>query len=107
MKVYSLLIVTALLLETCSAGIWGSSEVHQVDPQQAERDLPDTPTSKYDYKLSFKKPYYYNNSVPFWSTGGGKENDASALANTFRCASGGGLYSTFTFYPKYKRMDLV
>ncbi|RCH87134.1 hypothetical protein CU097_002357 [Rhizopus azygosporus] len=68
MKVYSLLIVTALLLETCSAGIWGSSEVHQVDPQQAERDLPDTPTSKYDYKLSFKKPYYYNNSVPFWST---------------------------------------
>ncbi|KAG0748297.1 hypothetical protein G6F62_001109 [Rhizopus arrhizus] len=69
MKTYSILVVTSLLLKTCSAGIW-SSDTNQVDPVEAEKDLPESPTSKYDYKLSFKKPYYYNDSVPFWSTGG-------------------------------------
>lgn len=84
MKTYSILVVTLLLLKTCSAGIW-SSDTNQVDPVEAEKDLPESPTSKYDYKLSFKKPYYYNDSVPFWSTGGGNfwENKAAAHINVY------------------------
>ncbi|KAG1474688.1 hypothetical protein G6F56_000197 [Rhizopus delemar] len=69
MRSFSVLIAASFLLNTCSAGIWGP-EVNQVDPLEAEKRLPESPTSKYDYKLSFKQPYYYNQSVPFWSTGG-------------------------------------
>ncbi|KAG2197099.1 hypothetical protein INT46_008700 [Mucor plumbeus] len=68
MKFFGIIAVSSLLLlETCSAGLWGSSKV---DPIQAEENLPFAPTSKFDYKLSFKKNFYYNGSVPFWTMGG-------------------------------------
>ncbi|OAD08982.1 hypothetical protein MUCCIDRAFT_89854 [Mucor lusitanicus CBS 277.49] len=68
MKVFGIVAVSSLLLlETCSAGLWGSSKV---DPIVAEENLPFAPTSKFDYKLSFKKNFYYNGTVPFWSMGG-------------------------------------
>ncbi|RCI04273.1 hypothetical protein CU098_012594 [Rhizopus stolonifer] len=67
MKVYSVLFISSLLLQSCSAGLWGNKKE---DPIQAEYKLADNPASKFDYKLSFKKNYYYNNTIPFWSTGG-------------------------------------
>lgn len=30
-------------------------------------------TKRMDYKLSFKIPYVYNETIPFWSTGGGRQ----------------------------------
>jgi hypothetical protein len=71
MKVFSILVVSSYLLQTCSAGIWGSGS-NKVDPIKAEENLPQAPISKYDYKLSFKKNFYYNDTVPFWTTSGGK-----------------------------------
>ncbi|KAI8643491.1 legume-like lectin family-domain-containing protein [Parasitella parasitica] len=68
MKSFGVVVISSLLLlETCSAGIWGSAKT---DPIQAEENLPFAPTSKFDYKLSFKKNFYYNSSVPFWTLGG-------------------------------------
>ncbi|KAI7877870.1 legume-like lectin family-domain-containing protein [Mucor mucedo] len=67
MKVFSILAITSCLLQACSAGIWGSNKK---DPIQAEENLPLAPTFKFDYKLSFKKNFYYNETVPFWTTGG-------------------------------------
>lgn len=72
MKLSSILTVSSLLLiQSCSAGLWGSSS--KTDPIVAEGNLPSAPISKFDYKLSFKKNFYYNGSVPFWTTGGGKQ----------------------------------
>lgn len=68
MKFFSILAVSSCLLQACSAGIWGSSKT---DPIQAEQDLADAPATKFDYKLSFKKNFYYNGTVPFWTAGGG------------------------------------
>ncbi|KAI9358212.1 legume-like lectin family-domain-containing protein [Pilaira anomala] len=67
MKVYSIFAISTCLIQACSAGIWGSNKV---DPIKAEANLPKAPISKYDYKLSFKKNFYYNNTIPFWTTGG-------------------------------------
>lgn len=69
MKIYSILAISSCLLHTCSASIWGSDKV---DPIKAEENLPLAPTFKFDYKLSFKKNFYYNDTIPFWTTGGGK-----------------------------------
>ncbi|KAI8997225.1 legume-like lectin family-domain-containing protein [Pilobolus umbonatus] len=66
MRITSALLLT-VLVQTCSAGLWGSSKS---DPIKAEKDLPSAPTSKYDYKMSFKKPYYFNGTIPFWNTSG-------------------------------------
>jgi hypothetical protein len=71
MKILSLLVLSSCLLQSCSAGLWGSSKV---DPIAAEQDLPLAPTSRFDYKLSFKKNFYYNETVPFWTTGGGNKS---------------------------------
>lgn len=68
MKIYSILAVSSCLLQACSASIWGSNNV---DPIKAEKDLADAPPSKFDYKLSLKKNFYYNGTVPFWTAGGG------------------------------------
>ncbi|KAI8877898.1 hypothetical protein K501DRAFT_37597 [Backusella circina FSU 941] len=61
MKIHSLLSIVPLLLAVCEAGLFGSSK---------EPEIEDAPLFRYDYKLAFKKPYYYNDSVPFWETGG-------------------------------------
>jgi mannose-binding lectin 1 len=66
MKIHSLLSIVPLLLAVCEAGIFSSSK----EQDSSINDAP--PTFRYDYKLAFKKPYYYNDSVPFWETGGGK-----------------------------------
>ncbi|KAI8973534.1 legume-like lectin family-domain-containing protein [Mycotypha africana] len=75
MKIRGILFVSSLLLQSTMAGLWGSSSNNGkkkkvMDPITAEKNLPSAPTSKYDYKLSFKKNYYYNGSIPFWTAGG-------------------------------------
>ncbi|KAI8886725.1 hypothetical protein K501DRAFT_213266, partial [Backusella circina FSU 941] len=67
MKAYSIITATLLLIHTCSASLWGTDKV---DPIAAEQALPPVPVSKYDYKRSFKKPFIYNETIPFWSAGG-------------------------------------
>lgn len=51
---------------TALAFPWSSSSNSQQDDtvQQA-------PSAKLDYKMTVKKPYLYNGSIPFWSSGGG------------------------------------
>ncbi|CDS07930.1 hypothetical protein LRAMOSA01879 [Lichtheimia ramosa] len=50
---------------TALAFPWSSSSNSQQDDtvQQA-------PSAKLDYKMTVKKPYLYNGSIPFWSSGG-------------------------------------
>jgi hypothetical protein len=46
----------------------------QQDSKFRKVEHPQAPPFKLDYKLSFKKPYYYyNNTIPFWTTSGGKQ----------------------------------
>jgi len=41
------------------------------DSKFTQVEHPQAPPFKLDYKLSFKKPYYYNNNtIPFWTTSG-------------------------------------
>ncbi|KAH8550988.1 legume-like lectin family-domain-containing protein [Umbelopsis sp. PMI_123] len=51
---------------------------------------PQASPFKLDYKLSFKKPYYYNNTVPFWITSGDviKAADCIRLAPSVPGAKG-------------------
>ncbi|KAI9486396.1 MAG: legume-like lectin family-domain-containing protein [Benjaminiella poitrasii] len=71
MKTLSIFAIATILIQSCSAGLWGSgSSSNKVDPIKAEENLPLAPTSKFDYKLSFKKNFYYNGTIPFWTTGG-------------------------------------
>lgn len=72
MKIFSIFVVSSLLLQSCSAGLWGNDKS---DPIAAEEKLPQAATSKFDYKLSFKKNYYYNGTIPFWTTGGGNTRE--------------------------------
>ncbi|OAD65154.1 hypothetical protein PHYBLDRAFT_160889 [Phycomyces blakesleeanus NRRL 1555(-)] len=48
-----------MALQPCSAGFW--------DPVPLD-STPKTPAppARLDYKLSFKDPFYYNGSIPFW-----------------------------------------
>lgn len=68
MKAYSIITATLILAHTCCASLWGSDKA---DPIAAEQALPPVPVSKYDYKRSFKKPFIYNETIPFWHAGGG------------------------------------
>ncbi|KAI9284404.1 legume-like lectin family-domain-containing protein [Umbelopsis sp. AD052] len=50
-----------------NAGFFGGSD----DNSKSTRvENPQAAPFKLDYKLSFKKPYYYNSTVPFWQTSG-------------------------------------
>ncbi|KAI7906969.1 legume-like lectin family-domain-containing protein [Cokeromyces recurvatus] len=68
MKPIRILVIATFLFQSTYAGLWGSS--NKADPIKAEANLPFAPISKFDYKLSFKKNFYYNGSIPFWTTGG-------------------------------------
>ncbi|KAI8580692.1 hypothetical protein K450DRAFT_235529 [Umbelopsis ramanniana AG] len=48
-------------------GFFGGSDE---DSKTTRVENPQAAPFKLDYKLSFKKPYYYNNTVPFWQTSG-------------------------------------
>ena len=39
-----------------------------------ELDKTPEPNKKHDYKLTFKKPYYFNGTVPFWDIYGSKSS---------------------------------
>jgi hypothetical protein len=49
-------------------GFFGGSDQ---DSKSTKIENPQAAPFKLDYKLSFKKPYYYNNTIPFWQTTGG------------------------------------
>jgi hypothetical protein len=49
-------------------GFFGGSDQ---DSKTSKIGNPQAAPFKLDYKLSFKKPYYYNNTIPFWQTTGG------------------------------------
>lgn len=57
-----------LVVNPADAGFWGSSSQEQPETSAKTYSAPDL---KLDYKLSFKKPYFYNGSIPFWTIGGG------------------------------------
>lgn len=59
------LLVVTLYHGSALAGFWGSSS-----PEEPNQVQP-APPFKFDYKLSVKKPYLYNGTIPFWSLGGG------------------------------------
>lgn len=53
----------------------------QQDSKFRKVEHPQAPPFKLDYKLSFKKPYYYyNNTIPFWTTSGGKQKKMGWLS---------------------------
>ncbi|KAL1934117.1 hypothetical protein VTP01DRAFT_6299 [Rhizomucor pusillus] len=56
-----------LVVNPADAGFWGSSSQEQPETSAKTYSAPDL---KLDYKLSFKKPYFYNGSIPFWTIGG-------------------------------------
>ncbi|KAI9251798.1 concanavalin A-like lectin/glucanase domain-containing protein [Phascolomyces articulosus] len=73
-----LLLVVVIVTPSCQAGFWGSgggptdgeigqqsnNEQPPLDNQQ-ESGIK-APTAKLDYKLTLKRPYYYNGTIPFW-----------------------------------------
>lgn len=65
----ALLLVAGYCTTPAHAGWFGSSS-DQPDP--AAQAAGQAPPAKFDYKQSFKKPYLYNGTVPFWNAGGGK-----------------------------------
>ncbi|KAF7731989.1 hypothetical protein EC973_007094 [Apophysomyces ossiformis] len=74
MRLYSLLTLASLLLAqsqtTEAAGkFWYSGKSSAQEPETVNSQV-EAPISKFDYKLTFKKPYYYNGTVPYWTTGG-------------------------------------
>ncbi|KAI8380926.1 legume-like lectin family-domain-containing protein [Radiomyces spectabilis] len=67
--ILSTVTLLALNLASCTAGLWGSSSSSN-GAAAANEATPEAPPFKHDYKMSFKKPFYYNGTVPFWKTGG-------------------------------------
>ncbi|KAG0162672.1 hypothetical protein DFQ30_001540 [Apophysomyces sp. BC1015] len=73
MKLTCLLTLASLLAlnQICEAGgkFWysGGSSAEQAETTTSNVEAP---ASKLDYKLTFKKPFYYNGTVPYWSLGG-------------------------------------
>ncbi|ORY95796.1 legume-like lectin family-domain-containing protein [Syncephalastrum racemosum] len=62
----ALLLVAGYCTTPSQAGWFGSSN----DQPDATAHAGQAPPAKFDYKQSFKKPYLYNGTVPFWSSGG-------------------------------------
>ncbi|KAI7847548.1 concanavalin A-like lectin/glucanase domain-containing protein [Circinella umbellata] len=74
-----LLLLVAITIPFCTAGFWGSGggptdgeeqqQQHVNNNGEGEETLKKqvtAPTSKLDYKLTFKRPYFYNGTIPFW-----------------------------------------
>ncbi|KAI8085158.1 legume-like lectin family-domain-containing protein [Halteromyces radiatus] len=74
MKLNSLFLISSLFIfHTAQAGIFShhAAKDDTTDTIKSnENDSKGVVDKKMDYKLSFKIPYYYNNNIPFWSTGG-------------------------------------
>jgi hypothetical protein len=75
MKLTSLFFVSSLFI-TAQAGIFShraaDSDASTLDNTNDKDSKPGVVDKKLDYKLTFKVPYLYNGTIPFWSTGGGK-----------------------------------
>ncbi len=60
--VFFIILLSLILSEpTFAEPTFASTSEH---PQEARENLK----VRHDYKLSFKKPYYYNHTVPFFDT---------------------------------------
>ena len=79
-----LLLLVAITIPFCNAGFWGSGggptdgeeqqQQHVNNNGEGEETLKKqvtAPTSKLDYKLTFKRPYFYNGTIPFWKMSSG------------------------------------
>ena len=87
-----LLLIVVITIPFCNAGFWGSGggptdgEEGQQQQQQQQQQFNSNveggdeealkqqvtaPTSKLDYKLTFKRPYFYNGTIPFWKMSSG------------------------------------
>jgi hypothetical protein len=66
--VFYLAVLGGCITEASAYNPFGGSRdsSSRVEHQQA-------PPFKFDYKLSFKRPFYYNNSIPHWQESGGKK----------------------------------
>ncbi|KAI8138747.1 concanavalin A-like lectin/glucanase domain-containing protein [Fennellomyces sp. T-0311] len=93
------LILLLLIAPFCQAGFWGSGggptdgQVEEpVDGQQPVDGQPSlgAPSAKLDYKLTFKRPYFYNGTIPFWKMSEGliKADDFIRLAPSIPGAKG-------------------
>ncbi|KAI9314788.1 legume-like lectin family-domain-containing protein [Dichotomocladium elegans] len=72
-----LLVLSVLLLQFVSlsqAWSWGTSPEELDSTSSASQSPPSSslgaPSKRLDYKLTVKKPYLYNGSIPFWTMGG-------------------------------------
>ena len=85
-----LLLLVVITIPFCNAGFWGSgggptdgeegqqqqqqqfnSNVEGGEEEALKQQQVTTPTSKLDYKLTFKRPYFYNGTIPFWKMSSG------------------------------------
>ncbi|CAO3637682.1 unnamed protein product [Cunninghamella echinulata] len=91
MKISSLFFISSIFIfNGIEAGIFShrassdSSTTNNNNNEQNDNKIIVPATQKFDYKLSFKYPYYYNNTVPFWTTGGDmiKATDRLQLASS-------------------------
>ncbi|KAI9300533.1 concanavalin A-like lectin/glucanase domain-containing protein [Cunninghamella echinulata] len=93
MKISSLFFISSIFIfNGIEAGIFShrassdssTSNNNNNNNEQNDNKIVIPATQKFDYKLSFKYPYYYNNTVPFWTTGGDiiKATDRLRLASS-------------------------
>ncbi|KAF9425051.1 Protein ERGIC-53 [Entomortierella beljakovae] len=71
MKTTTVLVLPAVILSTVFA--WGKAEA----PAHTEASIP-APSRRHDYKQSLKKPFTFNDELPFWDKFGN-----SFIANDF------------------------
>ncbi|CAO3642159.1 unnamed protein product [Cunninghamella blakesleeana] len=75
MKFQSLFFISSLFIfNSIEAGIFSHCASSDSSTTNTNEQIENTnllpAQQKHDYKLSFKYPFYYNGTVPFWSTGG-------------------------------------
>ncbi|KAJ2956157.1 hypothetical protein NQZ79_g7940 [Umbelopsis isabellina] len=63
--VFCLAVLGGCISEASAYNPWGSSR-----DSSSKLENQQTPPFKFDYKLSFKRPFYYNNSIPHWQESG-------------------------------------
>ncbi|KAI9489143.1 concanavalin A-like lectin/glucanase domain-containing protein [Zychaea mexicana] len=93
------LLVLATAAPFCSAGFWGSGSGPTDDQQEQQQQQSNqesvsaaeaAPSAKLDYKLTLKRPYFYNGTIPFWKMSQGviKADDFVRLAPSIPGARG-------------------
>ncbi|KAI8328011.1 legume-like lectin family-domain-containing protein [Chlamydoabsidia padenii] len=105
MKLTSLFFISCLFtFNTAQAGIFSHRAADSSPTSQDSNGQTKGPVDKrLDYKLTFKVPYLYNGSIPFWSTSG----DLITAADRIRLSPSvpgtkGSIWSEFgNYYPEW------